>query len=228
MNVWSGTRALDELQPHPRNYNRHSPQQVQRMADRMRHVAYTAPVIIRPDGLLLAGHLRREALLSLRDEGYPPPAGVTPAWEVPVRIVEGTETQELAILAGDNPDPLDLDYDPVGLASLLEELQAQGGLAATGYDDDRLRQMLECLAGEANPESDPTEPDPVSLAEQFGVPPFSVLDARQGYWQARKAEWLSLGIRSELGRGPDSAPGGSPLPAAEYHGNRGDGRGRPL
>lgn len=31
--------------------------------------------------------------------------------------------------------------------------------------------------------------------------PFSVLDARQGYWQDRKRWWLSKGIRSELGRG---------------------------
>lgn len=28
-----------------------------------------------------------------------------------------------------------------------------------------------------------------------------MLDARQGYWQERKAAWLSLGIVSEIGRG---------------------------
>jgi hypothetical protein len=39
------------------------------------------------------------------------------------------------------------------------------------------------------------------LAERFGVPPFSVLDARQGEWQERKRQWLALGIQSELGRG---------------------------
>lgn len=39
------------------------------------------------------------------------------------------------------------------------------------------------------------------LADKFGIVPFSVLDARQGEWQARKAAWLSLGIKSELGRG---------------------------
>ena len=42
---------------------------------------------------------------------------------------------------------------------------------------------------------------PPSLSERFGVPPFSVLDARAGYWQERKAEWMALGIQSELGRG---------------------------
>jgi hypothetical protein len=40
------------------------------------------------------------------------------------------------------------------------------------------------------------------------VPPFSVLDARQGYWQDRKRAWIALGIKSELGRGENAAPGG--------------------
>lgn len=39
------------------------------------------------------------------------------------------------------------------------------------------------------------------LSKRFLVPPFSVLDARAGYWQDRKQAWLSLGIQSELGRG---------------------------
>ena len=40
-----------------------------------------------------------------------------------------------------------------------------------------------------------------SLKDRFGVPPFSVLDARSGEWAERKRRWLSLGIRSDLGRG---------------------------
>jgi len=47
----------------------------------------------------------------------------------------------------------------------------------------------------------------VTLAERFIVPPFSVLDARQGYWQERKRAWLALGIKGELGRGGTSNPG---------------------
>ena len=39
-----------------------------------------------------------------------------------------------------------------------------------------------------------------TLLEKFIVPPFSVLDTRQGYWQDRKRWWLSLGIKSEKGR----------------------------
>lgn len=47
------------------------------------------------------------------------------------------------------------------------------------------------------------------LAKMFGLPPFSVLNARSGEWQARKREWLSLGIKSELGRGGDPGMGES-------------------
>ena len=38
------------------------------------------------------------------------------------------------------------------------------------------------------------------LIDRFIVPPFSVFDARQGYWQTRKKSWIGVGIKSELGR----------------------------
>lgn len=44
------------------------------------------------------------------------------------------------------------------------------------------------------------KPPPVSLADRFLVPPFSLLDRRSGEWQERKRKWLSMGIQSELGR----------------------------
>ena len=44
------------------------------------------------------------------------------------------------------------------------------------------------------------EKEPEKLAERFVVPPFSVLDAKQGYWQNRKRAWISLGISGEEGR----------------------------
>lgn len=38
------------------------------------------------------------------------------------------------------------------------------------------------------------------IADEFLVPPFSVLNAREGWWQDRKNAWISQGIRSEIGR----------------------------
>lgn len=39
-----------------------------------------------------------------------------------------------------------------------------------------------------------------SLQERFGVPPFSIFDSRQGYWQKRKALWHQLGFNSQASR----------------------------
>lgn len=40
-----------------------------------------------------------------------------------------------------------------------------------------------------------------SLADKFTLPPFTVLNAREGWWQKQKEAWIDLGIQSELGRG---------------------------
>jgi hypothetical protein len=70
------------------------------------------------------------------------------------------------------------------------------------------------------------------LIEKFIVPPFSVLDSRQGYWQDRKRQWLAMGIQSELGRGEDAVASGSLKPATTLGKDgktvRGDGVGRPI
>jgi DNA modification methylase len=44
---------------------------------------------------------------------------------------------------------------------------------------------------------------PPSLMDRFVVPPFTLLDTRQGYWRDRRSAWLATGIQSELGRGED-------------------------
>lgn len=40
-----------------------------------------------------------------------------------------------------------------------------------------------------------------ALGKKFHLIPFSVLNARDGHWQARKKRWLEIGLQSELGRG---------------------------
>jgi uncharacterized caspase-like protein len=71
---------------------------------------------------------------------------------------------------------------------------------------EALRERVEDLIGhvessEQNVGFDTAGESRGNLADRFLVAPFSVLDARQGWWQDRKRAWLALGIRSELGRG---------------------------
>lgn len=94
------------------------------------------------------------------------------------RMWEGSEyTDILASLAEMDELPLTLDGDDLGLLLNIQE------------------------NSETDPNATPTpEQAHSTLAERFIVPPFSVLDARQGYWQARKKAWIALGVQNELGR----------------------------
>lgn len=62
-----------------------------------------------------------------------------------------------------------------------------------------------------------------AMCQRFIEPPFTALDTKSGRWQERKRDWLSLGIRPEMGRaadllqtGANSAYGGN-----GFGGNRG-------
>lgn len=48
-----------------------------------------------------------------------------------------------------------------------------------------------------------TPPGESAMDKKFTLPPFSVLDARQGKWKTRKRAWINLGIKGEVGRQPD-------------------------
>ena len=39
-----------------------------------------------------------------------------------------------------------------------------------------------------------------NLKKEFGANPFTILDTKDGLWQARKRKWINLGIQSEVGR----------------------------
>lgn len=159
-------RALDDLRPNSRNYNRHTnPDTLRKMADKIRVNAFTAPFIIADDGAILGGHLRRLALLKLRAESYPEPEGVQPGWRVPCRVFTGNEAQELALLAGDNPDPGEIDFDNAALTALLADLAQAGALEGSGYDKERLSELIDELAGHTDG-GDVPDFAPVSADEQ--------------------------------------------------------------
>jgi hypothetical protein len=70
-----------------------------------------------------------------------------------------------------------------------------------GFDPGELDLMLN---GDGLPDDDTNSDGDSgggSLADRFGIPPFSVLNAREGWWQDRKRAWIAIGIQSELGRG---------------------------
>jgi ParB-like chromosome segregation protein Spo0J len=60
--------AIQALRPHHRNARTHSKKQIRQIADSIKAVGFTAPVLVDEDRVLLAGHGRLEAakLLGLK------------------------------------------------------------------------------------------------------------------------------------------------------------------
>lgn len=115
----------------------------------------------------------------------------------PVRFVRWNATkQSMANLVANNSHLQgEFTEDVIAQARALEDEAHFAELQL-----DKLVAEEEAKLGEAS-DSGAGDGAHSSLAERFGVPPFSVLDARQGYWQDRKRAWLALGIQSEIGRG---------------------------
>jgi DNA modification methylase len=171
------TLPLESLQPAAYNPRKIRKRNLEALARELREFGLVEPIVAnrRPSGelVIVGGHQRLEAARAI---GWP---------AVPVHVIGVSLEREKALNLALNNPALQGEWDEDKLRSLLSELpQLEAGLA--GFEAGLL--------------AEPQIPGP-TLADRFGVPPFSVLDARQGYWQDRKRAWLSLGIKSELGRG---------------------------
>jgi DNA modification methylase len=87
--------------------------------------------------------------------------------------------------------------DPEAIANKWAEWQLDASRFSLSFTPPQTVEfMLEQLA----PQDGLSGEEKDSLVGKFLIPPFSVLDARQGYWQERKRNWIKLGISSEEGR----------------------------
>ena len=184
-------RKTDTLVPYARNARTHSDAQVAQIAASVREWGWTVPVLVDEEGTIIAGHGRVLAAQSLGLD------------EVPVMVATGwTEAQRRAYVLADNRLALNAGWDTELLKLELADLKAADfDMELMGFGEDELAGMM----------ADAQAPDAAaggseagskgSLADRFGAVPFSVLNAREGWWQERKNWWLGLGIKSEEGRG---------------------------
>ena len=194
-------RPIESLIPYARNSRTHSDAQVAQIAASIKEFGWTNPVLIDAEGGIIAGHGRIMAGRKLN---------IT---EAPCIVLDGlTEAQRRAYVIADNKLALNAGWDIDLLKIELKDLDAEKfDLTLTGFEIGELTTLFD----EQPEEMEIKEEQPKgSLADRFGVPPFSVLNAREGWWQDRKRAWLAIGIQSELGRGENgfhAAPGGSPM-----------------
>ena len=176
--------SLSELIPYINNSRTHSDQQVSQIAASIKEFGFNNPILIDGDNGIIAGHGR---VLAARKLGM----GKVPT----VELSHLTETQRKAYIIADNKLALNAGWDMEMLSLEMEGLKDDGfDLSLIGFKDDELSELFEQLptAGASEIHG--------KLSDEFGVPPFSVLNAREGWWQDRKRQWVSLGIKSEIGR----------------------------
>jgi len=201
--------ALEQLKPFSENARLHSPEQVAQIAASIREFGFNNPILVDHEGTIIAGHGRVEA------------AHLLGLGEVPVIVIGHlTEEQRRAYTIADNKIALNSSWSIERLQSELRLLSNRDfDLSLIGFSEPELLQLLPVSTGsydsegnwepadgsalsDASSAEDPFEQrEAVKLADRFLVPPFSVLDARQGYWRQRKQQWLAMGIESEIGRG---------------------------
>ena len=226
----------DSLIPYARNSRTHSDAQVSQVAGSIREFGFTNPVLIDAQDGIIAGHGRVLAALKLKMDSVPC-----------IRLSHLTETQRKAYVIADNKLALNSGWDTEMLLLEFGDLEAaEFDMELLGFSDEELDAMK---PQEPHDESS-VQSGAGSLAGRFMIPPFSVLNAREGWWQDRKRAWLALGIKSELGRGggadhaigtddfggpqllprrEQAAPGGSARPACDYSKKqRGNGAGRAI
>ena len=186
---------LSQVRPYEGN-PRDNDRAVQAVAESIREFGWQQPIVVDADMTIIAGHTRYMAAQALGLETAPVVVadGLTPEQVAAYRLADN-RTAELAdwdaeLLAVELDGLLDFDMGRFGFDD--GDLDADFGIEGSGRPDD------------GAPDEDGAADAP-SLAERFGVPPFSVLDARKGEWAERKRAWLALGIRSELGRGGGAA-----------------------
>ena len=195
------------LVPYARNAKRHTREQVRQIANSIEEFGFADPVGVwtNADGEseIVEGHGRVLAARLLGVE------------EVPVIHLDAlTDEQRRAYALAHNQLTMSTGWDAEALGLELDGLSELFDMGDFGLGS--------IAFGETGPAGQQDgEAAPSRLADDFLVPPFTVMSARAGAWQDRKRQWLDLGIESELGRGGGSClqhgglpavPSGRPLP----------------
>jgi DNA modification methylase len=138
-------RRVDALKPYPKNSRTHTRAQIKKLVASIEQFGFTNPMLIAPDGEIIAGHARLEAAKQIGMQ------------EVPVLVLGHLNAaQRRALVIADNRLALDASWNFDLLAEELQALDAMDfDMPLMGFDDDELRELL----GGDKPES-PIPPPP--------------------------------------------------------------------
>lgn len=123
------------------------------------------------------------------------------AWhDCPMEIVKIgtglTDAEKKEFIDKDNLAYGEWDWESLANQYDIEVLQDWGHDVPIDWGNDAESKEMEKEAEE----DDTEEVEGVKMTDRYLIPPFSILDTRQGYWQKRKKQWIAKGIESGEGR----------------------------
>ena len=180
---------------------------------------YLRPTVASDDNIPLGGNMRTEALRQLSKLTFPDIVtrlehSVEYQHRTPATQVETREFWRLWVQNPVNPVIRASELDPDEVRSFIIKDNTAFGeydvdILANEFDIDELCEIdPDLIPASVRPNGTSSggdgdgggECEPLKLTDRFIIPPFSVLDGRSGDWQERKRKWLSMGIKSEVGR----------------------------
>ena len=149
-------RAVSSLRGYERNARTHSPEQVAQLAASIREFGFTNPVLVTPDGVIVAGHGRVAAAQEI---------GLV---DVPTLVVGADWPPEKvrAYVLADNKLALNAGWDNEILRAELDELRGVDfDISLTGFSEVELARLLSDAVPDGEAANDPG-------AEWRGMPEF--------------------------------------------------------
>ena len=172
--------------PYVSNPRNNTDEAVERVAASIREFGFRSPIIVDKENTIICGHTRFYAAKKLNLDTVPI-----------IKADDLTPAQIKAYRIADNKVAEYSTWDNELLTIELEKLQELDfDLELTGFDE---WEFDELLADKTDDLGENLDEHRETLQERFIIPPFSILDTRQGYWQDRKRVWKKI-IKSEIGR----------------------------
>lgn len=170
--------SIHDLVPYGNNAKEHPKEQIEQIKESIIKFHNNDPIAIDENNVIIEGHGRYEALKEL---GYEQVECI--------RLDHLNDDQKKAYRLVHNKLTMNSDFN---FDLLEEELKTINDIDMGFFDFDL--SMFDDIEEEIKEEANK------KLTDEFLIPPTSVFDTRQGYWQERKRAWKDIGISSEVGR----------------------------
>lgn len=144
-------RSVESLKPYKNNARTHSETQVDEIAASVIEFGWTNPMLIKSDGMIIAGHGRYQAATTRLDMK-----------EVPVIVVDHlSDALVRKLILADNKIALNAGWDDTMLAKEIHELDLMGeDLRITGFDEIELDDILAQFNVDDENDQDVEQPQP--------------------------------------------------------------------